>query len=470
MSAIPRVVVSAPSSGHGKAAVAVGLVAAYAAQGRQAAGFKVGPDHVDAAHLTIAAGRRAGNLDPRLVGSERIAPLFQYGAAGADVAVVEGTMGLYDGLAGRTDGESTAQVAVLLRAPVLLVVDAGAMGQSVAALVHGFRAYDERLRLGGVVLNRVGSTRHERLLREALDDIGVPVAGVLRGTDLATAAAGLPGRRHGVVPAIRRDPAALRSVRRVADVVAGAVDLDLVFALARSAPALGAAWSPREAVAGMERTTDILHGSRPGARPARPLIAVAGGYGYPETEALLTAAGAEVVAVDPLHDERLPDGIAGLVVGAGLPEAYLADLSGNERLRRAVAALAAAGRPIAAEGTGMLWLCREVDGRPMCGVVDAVGHWTGQLVMGYRTATAQSTGLLKAGAQLVGYKVHHTQVSPRAGVSPAWSWSGGAPEGFVVRGVHASHLGLHWAGSPEIAARFVASAGGPATTPSAEAA
>src|SRR2546429_438549 len=174
MTAMPRVVISAPSSGHGKTAVSVGLLAAYAARGLRPVGFKVGPDRVDAAYLGLAAGRSARNLDPRLVGGQRLGPLLLHGSTGADIAVVEGTLGLYDGLAGRTDTESTAQVAGLLRAPVVLVIDAAAMGQSVAALAHGFRAYDELLWLGGVILNRAASDRHEDPLRQGLDDVGVP--------------------------------------------------------------------------------------------------------------------------------------------------------------------------------------------------------------------------------------------------------------------------------------------------------
>ncbi|GAB3986717.1 hypothetical protein GCM10027615_79580 [Plantactinospora veratri] len=207
MIATPRVVVSAPSSGHGKTAIAVGLLAALAARGLDAAGFKVGPDHTDAAYLGLAAGRPGRNLDPRLVGSQRIAPLFAHGSADAEIAVVEGTMGLFDSLAGRPEVDSTAAIATTLRAPVVLVVDVGSMGQSVAALAHGFRAYDEMLWLGGVILNRVASDRHEQLLRDALDDIGVPVFGALRRRDLPAV---LPSRQHGVVPVMQRGVEAYR--------------------------------------------------------------------------------------------------------------------------------------------------------------------------------------------------------------------------------------------------------------------
>lgn len=461
MSTIPRLVISAPSSGHGKTAVSVGLLAAMSARGYRAAGFKIGPDHVDAAYLGLAAGRPGRNLDPRMVGAKRIGPLFAHGAGSLDIAVVEGTMGLFDGLAGRTDSESTAQISGLLRAPVVLVVDVGAMGQSVAALVHGFRAYDELLWLGGVILNRVASSRHEQLLREALDDIGVPVLGALRRhalTDIGDAGAPLPSRHHGVAPVVHHNLDAVRAVRRLGEVIAGAVDIDRAMALARSAPRLTSdAWSAAEEVAAARGPEPAV--ARIGRRP---VVGVA--FSYPETAELLTAAGAEVVPFDPLRDEFLPDGVDALVVGGALPESYAEELGFNSRLRAAVAAHAAAGKPIAAEGTGLVWLCRDFNGRPMCGVVDASARETDLVVLGYREATARSSSvLLPVGAQVVGHKMHRTTINPRAGLQAAWTWAGGPAEGFVHRGVHASYLGLHWAGTPSIASRFVASAGATAT-------
>lgn len=470
MSTIPRLVISAPSSGHGKTAVSVGLLSALTARGYRAAGFKIGPDHVDAAYLGLAAGRPGRNLDPRMIGAKRIGPVFAHGAGSLDIAVVEGTMGLFDGLAGRTDSESTAQISGLLRAPVVLVVDVGAMGQSVAALVHGFRAYDELLWLGGVILNRVASSRHEQLLREALDDIGVPVLGALRRhalTDIGDAGAPLPSRHHGVAPVVHHNLDAVRAVRRLGEVIAGAVDIDRAMALARSAPRLTSdPWSAAEEVAAARAGEPAM--ARIGRRP---IIGVA--FSYPETAELLTAAGAEVVPFDPLRDEFLPESIDGLVVGGALPESYAEELGFNTRLRAAVAAHAAAGRPIAAEGTGLVWLCRDFNGRPMCGVVDASARETDLVVLGYREATARSSSvLLPVGAQVVGHKMHRTTISPRAGLQAAWTWAGGPAEGFVHRGVHASYLGLHWAGTPSIASRFVAAAGAAApvqgqwTTPS----
>src|SRR5690242_10387513 len=231
MTAVPRLVIAAPSSGHGKTAVAVGLLAALRERGLHPAAFKIGPDYVDAAYLGLAADRPGRNLDPRLVGAAAVGPLFSYGAAGADIAIVEGTLGLFDGLAGRTDAESTAQLAGLLRAPVALVVDVAAMGQSVAALAHGFRSYDELLWLGGVILNRVASDRHEDLLRKALDEVGIPVLGAVRQRELPRG--GLPPRSEGILPVVHRAIAATRGVRRLGEVIGRSVDLDRLLAVAR---------------------------------------------------------------------------------------------------------------------------------------------------------------------------------------------------------------------------------------------
>ncbi|MFY1651767.1 cobyrinate a,c-diamide synthase [Solwaraspora sp. WMMB762] len=457
MPSLPRLVVSAPASGHGKSSVAIGLLAALRHRGLSTAGLKVGPDHTDAAYLGAAAGRPGRNLDPMLVGSGRIGPLLAHGAAGADIAVVAGAMGLFDGLGSRPDSPSTATVATAVRAPVLLVVDAATMGQSVGALVHGFRAYDELLWLGGVILNRVSSARHEQVLRTALDEIGVPVLGALHRGELP---AGIP-RPAGVVPVAHHSIDTVRLIRRLGEAVDAAVDLDLVLAMARSAPPLPVPeWTAGDALAAEAEAAGVP----PAPPPARrPVIAVAGTaeliYGYAETVELLTAAGAAVVPVDPLRDESLPEATAALVLPGGLPETYLPELSANRALTLAVADLARSGRPVLAEGTGLLWLVRECDGRPMGEVFDAAASTTDRMIVGYREATSRAaTPVAPLGGRLIGYKQHQMVVSPRAGHTPAWTWGNGVPEGFVWRRVHASQLTLHWAGAPEIARRLVVAA------------
>jgi cobyrinic acid a,c-diamide synthase len=449
MVSVPRVVIGAPASGHGKTTVATGLLAAFARRGVPVAPFKVGPDYIDPGYHALAAGRPGRNLDPVLVGPSLVGPLFAHGSQGAEIAVIEGVMGLYDGRTGAGDTGSTAQVAELLQAPVILVVDAAAQGRSVAALVHGFRSFGS-VRLAGVILNRVGSDRHEQILRDACEEVGTPVLGALRRADAVAA----PSRHLGLVPAAERAAEAQASVDALATLVAAAVDLDEVAAIARSAPPLAASpWSPLAA--------DPV--------PGRPIVALAGGpafsFSYAETAELLSGAGATVVTVDPLRDEKLPDGTRALVVGGGFPEVYASELSANEPLRRAVSELAASGAPIAAECAGLLWLCRTLDDAPMCGVLDADAAMTPSLTLGYRDAVALSDSpLAPAGTRVTGHEFHRTTVHPRSGLllSPAadaaWQWRGGDPEGFASPNVHASYLHLHWAADPRLARRLVATA------------
>uniref|UniRef100_UPI003519984F cobyrinate a,c-diamide synthase n=1 Tax=Streptomyces calvus TaxID=67282 RepID=UPI003519984F len=442
VTSVPRLVVAAPSSGSGKTTVATGLMAALAARGLAVSPHKVGPDYIDPGYHALATGRVGRNLDAYLCGAELVAPLFLHGARGCDIAVVEGVMGLYDGAAGEGELASTAHVAKLLRAPVVLVVDAAKQSRSVAALVHGFASFDPQVRVAGVILNKVGSDRHEELLREALDSAGMPVLGVLRRAPQVNT----PSRHLGLVPVAERRDQALEAVAAMAAQVSAGCDLDALVALARSAGAVAqTAWEAP------------VH---PSGR--RPVVAVAGGpaftFSYAEHSELLTAAGAEVVAFDPLRDEELPEGTRGLVVGGGFPEVYAAELSANEPLRKAVADLAAGGAPVAAECAGLLYLCRELDGMPMCGVLDATARMSERLTLGYRDAVAVSDSVLAgAGTRMRGHEFHRTVVEPGAGAAPAWGVR--APErrveGFVQRGVHASYLHTHWASEPGVARRFV---------------
>lgn len=471
---VPRLVVAAPSSGSGKTTVATGLMAALAGRGLAVSPHKVGPDYIDPGYHSLATGRVGRNLDAYLCGAELVAPLFLHGARGCDIAVVEGVMGLYDGAAGEGELASTAHVAKLLRAPVVLVVDASSQSRSVAALVHGFVSWDPEVRVGGVILNKVGSDRHEALLREALDSVGVPVLGVLR----RAARVETPSRHLGLVPVAERGAQAVEAVAAMAAQVSDGCDLEALVGLARSAGALGcAAWDASEALrssspphppvpasgtAAPEPPLSALNGPRPQTPDGLKRVAVAGGaaftFSYAEHSELLAAAGAEVVTFDPLRDEELPEGTRGLVVGGGFPEVYASELSANEPLRKAVAGLALSGAPVAAECAGLLYLCRELDGMPMCGVLDASARMSERLTLGYRDAVAVSdSALAVAGTRMRGHEFHRTVVEPGAGAAPAWGMR--APErrveGFVERGVHASYLHTHWASEPGVARRFV---------------
>ncbi|MFF7773969.1 cobyrinate a,c-diamide synthase [Streptomyces tanashiensis] len=456
---VARLVIAAPSSGAGKTTVATGLMAAFAGRGLAVSPHKVGPDYIDPGYHALATGRPGRNLDAYMCGTGLVAPLFLHGARGCDLAVVEGVMGLYDGAADQGELASTAQVAKLLKAPVVLVVDASSQSRSVAALVHGFASWDPEVRIGGVILNKVATDRHEHLLREALGESGVPVLGVLRRAP----AVATPSRHLGLVPVAERQAAAVAAVAAQAEQVLAGCDMEALLALARSAPPLSAEpWvpevgeRPHAGGSGVPTRSALADGG-----PA-PVVAVAGGaaftFSYAEHTELLRAAGAEVVTFDPLRDERLPEGTSGLVIGGGFPEMYGAELSANEPLRKAVAELAAAGAPVAAECAGLLYLARSLDGTPMCGVLDADARMSERLTLGYRDAVAVSDSVLApAGARLRGHEFHRTVIEPGAGPLAAWGLR--QPErrveGFVQGGVHASYVHTHWAGSPEVAARFV---------------
>nr|WP_297104186.1 cobyrinate a,c-diamide synthase [Tessaracoccus sp.] len=487
----PRCVIAAPASGHGKTTVATGVMAALRERGVEVAPFKVGPDYIDPGYHTLASGRPGRNLDPFLCGEDLMAPLLLHGFEGADVAVVEGAMGLFDGKLGTDGFASTAHVARLIDAPVVLVVDARHASRSVGALVLGMATFDPGIRIAGVVLNQIGSPRHEAEARAAVERVGVPVLGVLpRNLEIEA-----PSRHLGLVPAAERDDAGILAMGRV---IAEHVDLDALLAIARTAPPLKAEpWVPsigftstrrrgsargvgsarRDTDGGRLRRRDPAQPaadhdrslSRAAARSAapvskridpttdtRPKVAIAGGraftFRYPETDELLIAAGCEPVIFDPLTDTELPAGTAGLWLGGGFPEMHAGDLAANTPLLAAIREAVADGMPTVAECAGLLYLSEELDGEPMVGALPGTTAMTARLTMGYREATAEADSLLgRVGEKVTGHEFHRTTADP--GETAAWLLDG-RRDGVATPTLHASYLHVHWAGHPQLARRF----------------
>ncbi|MEE2851616.1 MAG: cobyrinate a,c-diamide synthase [Actinomycetota bacterium] len=452
---VPAVVIAAPASGSGKTTVATGLIGALRRAGHAVAPFKVGPDFIDPGYHGLAAGRPGRNLDPILVGEHLIGPLYAHGAHGADIAVVEGVMGLFDGRIGSTATTpapgSTAHVAALLGASVILVVDARGQSQSIAALLHGFSTYDTATRVAGVILNRVGSPRHEQVLRQACEQAGVAVLGAIP----RVAEIELPTRYLGLVTALEYGKRARLAVAAMTALVARHVDVPAIVAVA-GARVAQPPWDPVAAV-----------GETPGGCAT---VAVAAGkafsFGYAEHAELLAAAGADVAEFDPLAD-ALPDGTDAVLLPGGFPEQFTAELSANEGVRRQINELAAAGAPIHAECAGLIYLVSELDGHPMCGVLAGQAQFTPHLSLAYRDAVAVAdSSLYTAGQRAVGHEFHRTTVTFTGDYQPAWMYrthdadrqDGPVRDGVVHAGVHASYLHTHPAAAPEAVARFVAHA------------
>ena len=443
---VPAVVIAAPASGSGKTTVATGLIGALRRAGHAVAPFKVGPDFIDPGYHGVAAGRPGRNLDPVLVGERLIGPLYAHGTAGTDIAVVEGVMGLFDGRIGTTApaAGSSAHVAGLLGAPVILVVDARGQSHSIAALLHGFSTFDAATRVGGVILNRVGSARHEQVLRQACEQAGVPVLGAIP----RTAELELPTRYLGLVTAVEYGRRAQEAVEAMTVLVARHVDLAGTVAIAGCGSA-DRPWDPAAAL-----------GQAPGARVT---VAMASGkafsFGYTEHAELLRAAGADVAEFDPLVD-ALPDGTDAVLLPGGFPEQFTAELSANELVRRQISELAATGAPVHAECAGLIYLASELDGHPMCGVLAGSARFTPRLTLAYRDAVAVADSpLYSAGQRVVGHEFHRTAVTFAENYQPAWVYRGGdanaVRDGVVHGGVHASYLHTHPAATPGAVARFV---------------
>jgi cobyrinic acid a,c-diamide synthase len=498
---VPGLVIAAPASGSGKTTVTLAVIAAARRRGLVVQPFKVGPDFIDPGHLGAVAARPARTLDGWMLGREACLASWASGTAGADVAIVEGMMGLFDGVSGASDAGSTAEIARWLELPVVLVVDAGAMARSVAAVVRGFRDFDPALRVAGVIFNRLGGPGHLAFLEAALASTdalpclgGLPQLAALavpeRHLGLATAAettlpeaalaaaaerhlrvdavlalAGVDGRPPAVVPV---SVARSRGVDRPSPATPGEEGR-------APAPPGGSAATPA-AGPGVREAAAPVPGSRARRAGGRVTIAVARdrafSFYYPENLERLARAGAELVDFSPLADDALPPRASGVVLGGGYPELYAAGLAGNGRLLEALRRLAAAGGLVYAECGGLMLLGAGLtDGNgtrhAMAGVFPFSTRMLPQgMTLGYREVEVVAGGLLPP---LVarGHEFHHSVFDatpdlpdgierlyrvrdPVSGITTR--------EGFTTGRVLASYVHLHFASAPALAPALVEAA------------
>ncbi|WP_347490920.1 cobyrinate a,c-diamide synthase [Desulfoscipio sp. XC116] len=448
MSDFPRLMIAGTHSGVGKTTIAAAVMAMLSASGMRVQPYKVGPDYIDPGFHQAATGWISRNLDTFFLGEDGIKEVFTRSAAGADISVIEGVMGLYDGI-GSTDEGSSARVAQTLQCPVVLVIDARSMAHSAAAMVWGYANLPGGIPLAGVILNRVGSSRHLAILTEAIEGkTGVPVlGGIGRENDLH-----MPERHLGLVPSVEN-----RELQNVMQVlgrrVARGISGDKMVSLARRASALVG----RRDIFAVE----------PGA-PVRLGIVRDNAFNfyYQDGLDLLEAMGAELQYCSALNDACLPDALDGLYIGGGFPEVFMEQLSVNTSFINDLRRRVADGMPIYAECGGLMYLCAAITdftGRELSGAGILPAHCRMEkkrVALGYVEARAlRNNVLVKEGAQLRGHEFHYSSIKEHS-LTPAFvlnkpGESAGRSDGHVGGNVLATYLHVHFAGSPPAARGFL---------------
>jgi cobyrinic acid a,c-diamide synthase len=434
---LSAIVIGGTHSGVGKTTITLGLIGALRRRGLMVQPFKVGPDFIDPLHHTHASGRPSRNLDGWMLGADINRQRFTIATADADVAVIEGVMGLYDGSDGKSDRGSTAEMAKLLDLPVVLVIDAGAMARSAAALIHGYVSFDPAVRVAGVILNNVGGAAHADMIRDAVGD-SIPILGAL------PRAAGLviPERHLGLhLPHEARQD----YVEQVAKLIDDYVDVDQLLTTTRTqrrpAPVQSAPPNPRARI-GVARDEAFC-------------------FYYADNLELLAQAGAELVEFSPIRDPLPPD-LDGLYLGGGYPELHAEELAENTGTTTAIREFADAGGPVYAECGGLMYLAEHLrvgdSVYPLCGVLPFSTTMPAALKLAY-VEVETTGGLFGSGRRARGHLFHHSEISGDRSSSLCYqlrtSRGDQGEEGYNHRNVLASYIHLHFASDPRLATSLV---------------
>ncbi|MGB8698594.1 MAG: cobyrinate a,c-diamide synthase [Thermosynechococcaceae cyanobacterium] len=442
------IIIAGERSGVGKTTVTLALLASLCRRSAQVQSFKVGPDYIDPMFHRAVTRRPCRNLDPILTSARYVQQCFANHSGQAEYSLIEGVMGLFDGAGGSEDDGSTAHIARLLNLPVVLIIDCSRLSHSVAAIVQGYRSFDPRLHLAGVVLNRVGSDRHLTLLQEALDPLNIPILGVLRRND----AISIPDRHLGLVPTDE-----LSHLAQLFDQLAELGDQSFNWpVLLPLLSSKGFTCNPQPSVV-----------PSPGP-PVAIAIArdAAFNFYYEDNLDRLRDCGAELIEWSPLQNEPLPPQTQGLYLGGGFPEVFAQQLAHHKIALNSVRTALQKGLPTYAECGGLMYLCQtltDLDGQThsMADILPVQVCMKARLTLGYRRAIAQqATPLLESGLQVQGHEFHHSQLTalPQAPIYQLTSYHKGTfpvAEGWSRYQVHASYLHLHWGDRPELPQRWV---------------
>lgn len=447
----PRLLIAAPSSGQGKTTVTLGLLRALSRRGLAVQPFKVGPDYIDPGHHTRAAGRTSRNLDGWLIGSAASQELFQRAATGADISIVEGVMGLFDGLADGSLRASSAEMAGLLALPVILVVDVAHQGVSAAATVLGFQSFDPTVRIAGLIMNRVGSHRHASLIEQAITKrCGIPVLGAIpRGEELV-----IPERHLGLHTGVEQSWETVYD--RLASSIERYVHVELLLRLAAEAPPLPTA-------------TKRLFAPVPDRVVCRVGVALDEAFNFLYADNLdqMRHSGAELVFFSPLRDQGVPPGCTLLYFGGGYPELHARTLTANRSMLNSVRAFAQSGGRIYGECGGLMYLGKglaDLDGddHQMAGLLPVRTRMAGRrLSLGYVMARAETdSGILGCGEEVRAHLFHYSEVETLPGGETCLTVHQAAGtmvrrEGWQAGSVFASYLHLHFASAPHVLRRLL---------------
>lgn len=443
-------IIAGERSGAGKTTVTLALLAALQQRSQPVQSFKVGPDYIDPMFHSHVTGRACRNLDPVLTSEAYIQQCFSRNVRDAEYSLIEGVMGLFDGASGTDDYGSTAHIARLLNLPVLLILNCSSLSRSIAAIAHGYRTFDPRINVAGVILNRVGSDRHLELLQSALEPLQIPIFGVLRRQDEIF----IPDRHLGLVPTGELDT--LQPILdRLAHLGKTCFDWEKLLPLLSIHP---------PAISVRAQGVVPLH------QPIRIAIArdSAFNFYYADNLDLFRELGVETVEWSPLADSDLPSDIQGLYFGGGFPEVFADRLSENETARRSVRSAIASGIPTYAECGGLMYLCDEIvdfDGNsyPMVGLLPTKAAMGKKLTLGYRQATAtQDSPLVKKGDRFWGHEFHRSTLTeepphPLLDLQGYNSQLSYKSEGWARENLHASYIHIHFGAQAQLLERFLAS-------------
>ena len=442
---IPRIVIAATQSGAGKTTIVTGIIAELRARGLIVQSYKIGPDYIDPGYHSLASERPSHNLDTWLISKERLKEVFLETSQDADIAIIEGVMGLYDG--GKNNISSTAEVAKMLNAPVVLVIDARSMGASAAAIALGFREYDKDLKLAGVILNRIGSDNHKRIAEEALQNIEINCLGAIKRDNSLTT----PERHLGLLPTTENDTTTL--IKKIREAIGSQIDINELINIANEAKNF---------------TNQTINFAANTLHSTLKIVVAkdeAFNFYYPESLKVLEHSGADIVNFSPLHDKKLPSA-DGIIIGGGFPEMFAAQLEANITMRESIKTAAMNNMPIFAECGGYMYLMNELidfEGKSykMVGIIDNSAKMNDRLQMvGYVEASLTSDCIIgKAGDIVHAHEFHFSNEVNNIGQN-AFNCvrirnDSKYCAGFVSNNIVASYLHIHFVGCKSAAKSFV---------------